>query len=571
MIKIISFLTFLSFSSFAWATPQVTLGSGLVLKNCFYESSPQSVLCRDDKNPAKKIVVYQSQNGIVAFGNIEGSEVSTFEVTSIQDEGKIYYQGVAKGFSKESHLPDRYRILDNVELALNPDRLAKLNAIPSYSKSFSTGFASFSVSLLEETRREREEVLRKLASDPKIVELENGSTLTCRKVNEVPKSKAVVDREKIEMATLGCGLSECSKGFFSKEKSYLVTGQNPGQDYSQLLKIENGNFVDETGIKNIKNSKGEILHNRGTHFDKKLPPLFSPSELLPSNLSKSSDYFYSNMSGYGQQVAGPALSLCDPSALAELKVAHQNYQNKVKNAELVQYIGILNNQLTSGYIKNGITPNYSCRQDGVIYDIDAYKYSLKNKATQNDTSDKAISIEEAKKLFDEARAMEEIAWNYGNDGCYARAHLMAKKFEEKGIYTEKAWVKGNLEYQAPDAKISWNFHVAPVVLVKQADGKIGRYVIDPSVSSQPIPAEKWATNLAKQKTAKLERTEFPFPSNSMGYERVALAFTNSKPYSVDDDLEMTDFEKDHSATMTMRMYKGLKNASNGFADHPLDK
>ena len=85
------------------------------------------------------------------------------------------------------------------------------------------------------------------------------------------------------------------------------------------------------------------------------------------------------MSGYGQLVAGPALSLCDPSSLKELKVAHQNYQNKVKNAELVQYIGIFNNQLTSGYIKKGVTPNYSCRQDGVIYDIEAYKFSLQNK------------------------------------------------------------------------------------------------------------------------------------------------------------------------------------------------
>ena len=571
MIKKLFFIAIYASSSLAWANPQVTLASGTVLKNCFYESSPQSVLCSDDKNPSKKIIIYQTNNGIVAFGNIEGSEVTSFEINSVLDEGRILYQGVTKGLSKETHLPGRYQLLNDVELALNPDRMAKINVIPTFPKAYSDGFTKFSESLLQETRREREEVLKKLSADPKFVELENGSKLTCRKVNEVPKSKAIVDKEKIEMASLGCGLSECRKGYFSKEKIYLVTGQNPGLDYSQLLKIENGNFVDEIGIKNIKNSNGEILHNRGTHFDKKLPPLFSPSELLPSNLTKSSDYFYSNMSGYGQLVAGPALSLCDPSSLKELKVAHQNYQNKVKNAELVQYIGIFNNQLTSGYIKKGVTPNYSCRQDGVIYDIEAYKFSLQNKTNQNDVNSKAISLEEAQKLFDEAKGMNEIAWNYGNDGCYARAHLMAKKFEEKGIYTEKAWVQGNLEYQAPDAKISWRHHVAPVVLVKQPDGKIGRYVIDPSVSSQPLPAEKWATNLAKQKSAKLEQTEFPFPNNSMGFERVALAFTNTKPYNVDDDLQMTDFEKDHSATMTMRMYKGFKNASNGFADHPLDK
>lgn len=568
--KSLSFLILL-FSSSAWALPEITLSNGSVLKNCQYEASPKSILCSDPASPNKKLVVYSTSQGVVAYGNIAGSEVKMYQVLKISDGPQLMYQGTANGQTPETHLPAKFSTLNAIELALNTERLKKLNSIPHDLPEYSANFKSFTASLLQEVQREREKVLLDLAVDPKTVEMKDGKTLTCKKVPELPKSKDVVDREKIEMVSFQCGLSVCRASLFGNEKIYLITGRNPGEDYSQLLKIENGNFVDTAGIKSIKDKRGKIIHGHGTSFDKMLSPLFSPKDLLPSNLTTTSDYFYSNMSGYGAQYGGPALAQCDPNALRELKLAHQNYNEKVQNSELIQYIGIFNDQLTSGYIKNGVTPNFSCRQDGVLYDIEAYKYSQKLKVNEENKAEKAISLADAQKLFNEAREMKEIAWNYGNDGCYARAHLMAENFESKGIYTEKAWIKGNLEYQAPDAKISWNYHVAPVVLVKQADGKVGRYVIDPSVNDKPVLAEEWANKLAKKKSSKIEQTAFPFPSNSVGFERISLAFTNTKPYTPEDDLSLSEGEKERRAIITMNQYKGLTNVSNAVLDNPLDK
>jgi hypothetical protein len=110
--------------------------------------------------------------------------------------------------------------------------------------------------------------------------------------------------------------------------------------------------------------------------------------------------------------------------------------------------------------------------------------------------------------------MDDIAWNYKQDGCYARAHLMARRFEAEGIRVDKAWIKGHLNILDPQNPISWNFHVAPLVYVQMPNGKMEKMVIDPSLFDKPITLDEWDKKMVKGTHGESARTAFPFPVNS---------------------------------------------------------
>ncbi len=111
----------------------------------------------------------------------------------------------------------------------------------------------------------------------------------------------------------------------------------------------------------------------------------------------------------------------------------------------------------------------------------------------------ALTPGQAQAWFDKFKARSDIPWNYPNDCCYNRAHVMAGDLKAAGVDVGKAWNYAPSNAQAlrvntpndPKGYVEWGYHVAPTVPVIQPDGTTKPMVIDPSIESGPVSPEQW--------------------------------------------------------------------------------
>jgi uncharacterized Zn-binding protein involved in type VI secretion len=117
---------------------------------------------------------------------------------------------------------------------------------------------------------------------------------------------------------------------------------------------------------------------------------------------------------------------------------------------------------------------------------------------------------------------EDIPFAHAQDGCYARAHEMARILEQNfNVEVQKKFVYGNLLPEAGKvtyldpvtgiakvgSPINWNYHVAPMVKGVDGAGKAVNYVIDPSISPKTVLKEgEWTKLSAGRGTISAERT-----------------------------------------------------------------
>lgn len=100
-------------------------------------------------------------------------------------------------------------------------------------------------------------------------------------------------------------------------------------------------------------------------------------------------------------------------------------------------------------------------------------------------------IRDHKPLFDQGGRARRLTWLYPDDGCYARAEMMAGEMSRSGHHQPmKIFVFGNLAVDSPFAlggRVYWWYHVAPVLRVGH---KV--YVLDPAIdSSGPLLVDNW--------------------------------------------------------------------------------
>jgi hypothetical protein len=90
----------------------------------------------------------------------------------------------------------------------------------------------------------------------------------------------------------------------------------------------------------------------------------------------------------------------------------------------------------------------------------------------------------------------DIAFRYVPDGCYARAHLMLRKMQARGVQAGKVWAFPTYQGEALQAPggLTWAYHVAPVVRVRYANGDFDM-VLDPSLFNGPVTVVDWARPL----------------------------------------------------------------------------
>jgi hypothetical protein len=156
----------------------------------------------------------------------------------------------------------------------------------------------------------------------------------------------------------------------------------------------------------------------------------------------------------------------------------------------------------------------------------------------------ALTQQEAQKRFDKFKSREDIPWNYPNDCCYNRAHVMAKELEAEGVDVGKVWNYaphpniGNLLRVStpndPKGYVEWGYHVAPTVPVTDARGAVAKMVIDPSIAATPLTPQQWKA-LQGQPLSNLVLT------NSAPYYRDG----NGKVYSAPTDDEVRDIFDEH--------------------------
>jgi len=113
----------------------------------------------------------------------------------------------------------------------------------------------------------------------------------------------------------------------------------------------------------------------------------------------------------------------------------------------------------------------------------------------------ALTEQEANQWFDDFKCREQIPWDYPQDCCYNRAHVMARELQAVGVDVGKVWnyappsVFGNgLRVSTPHASrgyVEWTYHVAPTVPVVDPQGKVSRLVLDPSMTNGPITPDQW--------------------------------------------------------------------------------
>lgn len=106
-----------------------------------------------------------------------------------------------------------------------------------------------------------------------------------------------------------------------------------------------------------------------------------------------------------------------------------------------------------------------------------------------------ISPERAIEVFDILKSMDNIAYGYTDDGCYARAHLMCRSLFGMGLVPEKAWAfetdNRELVVQFPHGEQTWWFHVAPVLNIEDGKGGHTPMVFDPSLFDGPVTLKEW--------------------------------------------------------------------------------
>lgn len=175
--------------------------------------------------------------------------------------------------------------------------------------------------------------------------------------------------------------------------------------------------------------------------------------------------------------------------------------------------------------------------NGYCVDLIKDQRCIKDRTTLNVS---VIDEGKAADLFRSFKADPSYAWNYSQDGCYARAHKMAHAADQQGISFAKIVVEGKLKVgpvgPTQPYPFRWQWHVAPVVYVKSVkDGKesVELMVIDPSIFQRPVPVAEWKEQLMQN--------EFERPLAAAQSFRKATAGEDKLGYRPKPSVEMPRF------------------------------
>ncbi|WP_127716280.1 protein-glutamine glutaminase family protein [Halobacteriovorax sp. HLS] len=363
------------------------------------------------------------------------------------------------------------------------------------------------------------------------LELENGDKLTCTR-DETLKQ---------------CSLLDCGKDSYGNDV-ILIRNKNVYTSNFETFFLRNGKIAkDHDNVTKLLSHSSQLLLEKNGQVENK--STFTKGMLVPAKYKNSPELYEKLLdSSYKKFLENQAANCGDNTKKLFSDLIDQALDDKV-NAQMVQLIDLANGNLESNYVNKESLPDYACIYNGVYYSPEGHTIARNIERM----SKKTISIDRAKELFNKAKARKDIAWNYTFDGCYARAHLMARMFEEEGVHVDKAWLRGSLQIPSGTPQQTWGYHVAPLVHIENDDGSVVEMIIDPSVAQGPIGPSEWAA-MMKVDLNQSDKVSYPTPINTKKYSGSSYTVTNSVPYWPDLDLSLTEEMKTKKAVETMEQY-----------------
>ena len=151
----------------------------------------------------------------------------------------------------------------------------------------------------------------------------------------------------------------------------------------------------------------------------------------------------------------------------------------------------------------GLPPEWWWRRWPWFYLVDIYQFILKLFAWWLS----AVTQARANELFDLMASKSCnpltvpapcITFLYPDDGCYARAHEMCRLMSLEGVTARKVFNYADYDYgllvstkNHPSCQVSWRYHVAPTLRVRQSFPTVQEQVIDPALFGAPVPTSTW--------------------------------------------------------------------------------
>jgi hypothetical protein len=362
-----------------------------------------------------------------------------------------------------------------------------------------------------------------------------------------------------------CNLFICTNTKGEKGISVIPQVGSYGNLYAFIPNKENP-VVESNGIKVIDpSSKDDVPLFDSPKFEMEIPEARSDAATIvqsrnpiPNNFKGSKQTFnFLNDEMNSANIDFEAAKCSSTEELQKLLNDKKNLQDTIKDdlskIELSHYLTVLNGQIMSVAIDAEKSKSMGCRYNGMILSESMLQHlNFLDKSLPKPVN-KYLSVKEVQDLFKKAKLMNDIPFGYKYDGCYARAHVMARRFEALGVPVEKAWIKGNLS--VPGTDIQWNYHVAPVINVKDENGNLVKYVIDPSLNDKAVPLDTWVNTMSHDVKGEVVKTPYPFPDNIAAFQRTAVAISSSDVFVPDNDEKRSESDNMKLAMRTMAEYR----------------
>lgn len=388
----------------------------------------------------------------------------------------------------------------------------------------------------------------------------------------VDQNKETLDCSSLDQVSLmECSNIRCSSA--DKKKNYLLQIDLPkinSKSSFAVLKLEQNKHEilrDRDDIESF-----EIYHNNkkvsqtqkesfSTYYENKI---FKDNPELEKN-KKLVTFFSSNF----YEASKSFMNKCSPKLKDIYENSSEHYNNLIAKLEL---------KLTLDSFKNlnfttpaEIDGSY-CNLHGIYIERGNVEsvYTLLNKFQSKVKPENGISLQKATELFNQYSKDDDFYWKYKADGCYARAELIAQDLAKQNIYSDKIWIQGFVDNGEPNTDIKWNYHVAPVVYIKdQKTKKLSEYVIDPALFDKPVPKEEWLNKTNKNTNKELIHSLVPGNTNAKNVSRNIYSISNRFLYEFSSTIPTESRQQDvlQEANHTIQGFRSqdeylLKNATN---------
>jgi hypothetical protein len=547
--------------------------------NCTLDKKSKIYICPNGKEP---ILVKYGFSGFVGIGRDDAGSPKSLFITSVESANKtifefpkptLYVGGddpLSPQNSRTDLIQEFSKKVTTVEQFFMDIKYGPSGIKEVHRSQGSEEFERIAKPYIDEMRDFQESYNKIKKENTYTVELSDGTKVKCQRSQSRQLSPEEVKYEQKADLLIQCSSFKCDdiEKNGKKFKALLIFDSNPGNMISSNLHLfDDSGLGPDAVIKSISSGLSPIPLEDNSFFINHPKAGDNQNSLdlkyiLPQQLRQNGNSISLYKDPLFIQLIDYQKDICSKTnALDDFVKAKDKTLAVLAEAELVQYIELLKDGTLRSHFVNPVeAPKLGCLYKGVYLNPDAAKkIGIINKNLFPDNQvEQTITIEKANALFKKATEMEDIAWKYKQDGCYARAHLMARRFEAEGVRVDKVWIKGDLYIPDTEPLIKWNFHVAPLVYVKNANGEIQKMVIDPSLFDEPVTVEEWDDKMSKNTIRGSIVTGFPFPENSAFMERSSISFSSSGPYLPNEEAGLSEEQKIKMANETMREYKQLE-------------